>query len=360
MHNRRVLALGVLLTFAVSVWPVLAQAQKNNDQRQPQRSKLEMQDIETLARLIDAVGAGKQPAPTDISITWESNHFVRGQDGITYLPYTLSVDRAKMSSPAVAMYVRLVAKNQPAPPPAPAVNDANRSQRNEKNEQPAVAPPRYAWDSPQFTEIPSDGKLSRAAALKAGQYDAYIAIKEKGTDQKNAPPAKLGLLRREITVPDFNLPELTTSSVILANSVEPVTAALTRAQQEENPYTFGPMKIVPTPDGKFLKSAELQVVFWIYGVGAAAGGKPDVTVDYNFYQRLAEGEKYFNKTAPQLLNAQTLPPEFNPAAGHQLPGSLIVPLTAFPSGEYRLEIKVTDRPSGKAVTQNVNFTVLPS
>jgi hypothetical protein len=43
--------------------------------------------------------------------------------------------------------------------------------------------------------------------------------------------------------------------------------------------------------------------------------------------------------------------------GHQLPGSLIVPLTSFPAGDYRLEIVITDKTSGKTLTQNVNFTV---
>jgi hypothetical protein len=102
------------------------------------------------------------------------------------------------------------------------------------------------------------------------------------------------------------------------------------------------------------------VIFWIYGASEAAGGKPDVQVEFNFHQKAADGsEKYFNKTEPQQLNAQTLPPEFSVAAGHQLPGSLVVGLVPFPVGEYRLEIKITDKPSGKAVTQNVNFTVLP-
>jgi hypothetical protein len=100
------------------------------------------------------------------------------------------------------------------------------------------------------------------------------------------------------------------------------------------------------------------VIFWIYNAQAAATGKPDVTIDYNFYQKLADGEKYFNKTAPQQLNAQTLPPEFNVALGHQLPGSLVVPLGSFPVADYRLEIKVTDKTSGKSITQNVNFSVL--
>jgi hypothetical protein len=363
MQFRRVLAVGIALTCVLGVMPTSAQQQRNNNQKQPQRSKAEQQDIETLVRLVDGVATG-QPAPTDIPITWESNHFVKGQGGITYIPYTLLVDRSKMSSRSVAMYVRMVDKKQQPPQPAPAAaaTDGNKNQKNDRGEQPPAPAPRptFAWDNLQFIEMPAEGTLSRAVALAPGQYDAYIAIKEKGTDQKNAPPAKIGLLHRELTVPDFNVADLTTSSVILATSVEPQTATLSPTQQEENPYVFGPMKIVPSMNGKFLKSAELQVVFWIYGAAEGAGGKPDVQVEYNFHQRLAEGEKYFNKTAPQQLNAQTLPPEFSVAAGHQLPGSLVVPLASFPSGEYRLEIKVTDKPSGKTVTQNVNFAVLPS
>ncbi len=363
MQFGRVLAFGVALVCVGGVSPAFAQ--RNNNQRQSQRSKVELQDIETLVRLVDAVGIGQQPAPTDIPITWESNHFVKSQGGTTYIPYALVVDRSKVPSRSVALYVRMVDKNAPPPPaalpPAPSEGN-NKNQKNEKGELPAPPPPRpiYAWDNLQFIEMPAEGKLSRAVALAPGEYDAYIAIKEKGTDQKNAPPAKIGLLRRTLTVPDFNVAGLTTSSVILATSVEPQPATLSPAQQEENPYVFGPMKIVPSADGRFLKSAELQVVFWIYGAAEGTGGKPDVQVEYNFHQRLAEGEKYFNKTAPQQLNAQTLPPEFSVAAGHQLPGSLVVPLASFPAGEYRLEIKVTDKPSGKMVTQNVNFTVLPS
>jgi hypothetical protein len=34
-------------------------------------------------------------------------------------------------------------------------------------------------------------------------------------------------------------------------------------------------------------------------------------------------------------------------------------LQSFPAGDYRMEIKITDKPSGKSITQNVNFTVLP-
>jgi hypothetical protein len=119
------------------------------------------------------------------------------------------------------------------------------------------------------------------------------------------------------------------------------------------------MTVVPSVDAKLKKAGELQVLFWVYGAATDAASKPDVTIEYSFYQKMADGEKYFNKTAPQPLNAETLPPQFSIAAGHQLPGSLVIPLASFPSGDYRLEIKVTDKPSGAQLTQSVNFSVLP-
>lgn len=233
MHLRRVLTVGIALACVVGLVPISAQQRNNSQQKPPQRSKAEQQDIETLVRLVDGVATG-QPAPTDIPITWESNHFVKGQGGITYIPYTLSIDRSKLSSRSVAMYVRMVDKKQAsqpaAPPPAPTKDGNNKNQRNDKDksDQPAAPAPRptFAWDNLQFIEIPAEGKLSRAVALMPGEYDAYITIKEKGTDQKNAPPAKIGVLHRELNVPDFNVPALTTSSVILATSVEPQTLSL--------------------------------------------------------------------------------------------------------------------------------------
>ena len=356
MRIRRVAALVAAVTITLATAPVFAQRNNNNNNnnQRPQRSKAELADLETVVRLVDGVAGGLQQAPADVPITWESNHFVKGQDGITYLPFTLNIDRTKLSKADVAFYVRVAPKTA-TPAPAPAAEA-----KGDKN-QPAPRPV-YPWDNLSFIEIPSNGKLSRAIALKPGEYDAFIVVKEKGTEkqERNAPPAKIGFLRKDLTIPDFNGPELTTSSILVANAIEVLNAPLPPAQQEMNPYVFGPMKIGLSPDGKFSKSGELNLVFWIYGAGAAAAGKPDVQIEYSFHQKLAEGEKYFNRTQPQTLNAQSLPPEFDVALGHQLPGTLTVPLSSFPSGDYRLEIKVTDKTTNKSVTQNVTFTVLPA
>jgi hypothetical protein len=95
----------------------------------------------------------------------------------------------------------------------------------------------------------------------------------------------------------------------------------------------------------------------IYNAKTDSLNKPNVTVEYNFYTKQAGAEKFFNKTNPQALNAQTLPPNFDVAAGHQLQSGQAVPLASFPEGDYRLEIKVTDNINNKSVTRNVNFSV---
>jgi hypothetical protein len=397
MHVRRVLILTVALAFVVSAGgSVLAQRNNNDKGRQPQRPPQEQQDVQALVTAVDnalmtdtgipvptpgAQAPATPPTPKalafgapdknegDVTVKWVSNHFVKGQSGDTYVPFTLAVDKSQLSKGA-ALYVRIVNAEQATSFASAMV----AMMAPPKDGKPAAAPrPSFQWDSVHFLDAP-DGQLSRAVQLKPGQYVAFIALKEKSpapagnqrnnrNNDKNAPPAAaagpVGLLRHEITVPDYNTPDLRTSSVIVAQSVEPLSAALPADQQEANPYVFGPMRIVPSPKGEFSKSGELSVIFWIYGAKEAASGKPDVVVDYSFYQKLAEGEKYFNKTAPQPLNAETLPPQFSIAAGHQLPGSLVIPLASFPAGEYRLEIKLTDKPSGAMLTQSVNFTVLP-
>jgi hypothetical protein len=95
----------------------------------------------------------------------------------------------------------------------------------------------------------------------------------------------------------------------------------------------------------------------VYNPQIDSAKKPDVTVEYSFYLKAAGGEKFFNRTSPQSLNAKTLPEQFDLAAGHQLQTGQAVRLASFPEGEYRLEIKVTDKIASKSLTRDVNFTV---
>ena len=346
MHIRRVLTLAVTATILATA-PGLVARQNNQPSRRDleRRSQQEQRDTQALVQMVDAVVAGKQPAPTDIAIRWEANHFMRGADGSTYIPFSVVLDAAKLAAPGVGFYVRVVSKSA-----APAPAETAKNDRDKKA-------PTYPWDSAQFLDVTPDGRVARAVALKAGDYEVQIAVKEKSPleNQRNQPPAKAGFFRRDLTVPDMSGSELGTSSLLIG-TIEQLDAPLPAAEQQANPYTFGTMRAVPSLDSKLKKSGELQVLFWVYGTQVAAG-KPDLQIDYNFHQKTADGEKYFNKTAPQILNASTLPAQFDVAAGHQLPGSLVVPLASFPVGDYRLEIKMTDKLSGKTLTQNLTFSV---
>ena len=336
----------VMLSGALSLAQNMPQPNRRDQER---RSQSDQRDVQALVQAVDAVTAGKQPAPADIPLRWEGNHFLKSGDGSIYIPFTIVADPATLPSSRAALYVRVVSKN-PAAPPA-GEKDDNRNRNKEKGG------PSYPWDNVSFIDVKGDGRISRAVALKPGQYEMLLMLKERSPlePQRNQPPAKAGFLRHDITVPDFGGSDITTSSVMVG-TVEELAAPLSPEQQQENPYTFGNMRVVPSPDLKLKKNTELQVLFWVYGAQANTG-KPDVQIEYNFHQKTAEGEKYFNKTAPQVLNSSTLPPQFDLAQGHQIPGSLVVPLASFPEGEYRLEIKITDKISGKSLTQNVTFTV---
>ena len=84
-------------------------------------------------------------------------------------------------------------------------------------------------------------------------------------------------------------------------------------------------------------------------------------VECSFFKQEPGGaETFFNKTLPQNLNAQTMPPEFSFAAGHQLQTGQAVGLSTFPEGDYRLEIKVTDKIANKTLTRDLRFRVGPT
>jgi hypothetical protein len=364
MQIRRVQAVCLGLFVALAAWPVQAQRNNNN----APKPTPEQADFEALYRAVDAVTAGTLPAPTDIPVTMVQSHFLMTQTGAVMVPFTVKVDKSKVAGPAL-VYLRVVDKDAPAGTPAVAAapaapaNNNNRNNRDNKNQPPAApAGPVFPVSTIFTIDVPADGQVARAIELKPGRYEMLFSVKEKSTSlpDPKAPPAplKAGLLRHDLTVPDMST-GLGTSSVILANSVEPVTAPLTPEQAASNPYTIGGvLKIVPNLTAQFAKSSELAAVFWVYGVTSVAG-KPDIQVDYSFHRKEAGAEKYFNKTEPQLYNAQTSAPTFNLDAGHQVMAIQGLAVQSFPAGDYRLEIKVTDKPSGKTVTQNVNFTVLP-
>jgi hypothetical protein len=306
----------------------------------------EQRDFNALSAAVAAVVKGEQPAGA-IPVRWVDHHFIRSQGDSVYVPFTIEVDRKQLSSPSTAFYVRVVNKNATAAPAAAAAPAGAAG----------AAAPGDVWNTLHPVTVPDDGVVSRAVALNPGTYDVFVALKDRTTASDATANGRIGVLRHELVVPNFVGEELAMSSVLLARDIDQIAAPLLPEQQQDHPYTFVTLQVHPAHDGAFSKSGQLHLLFWIYNAGHE-GGKPDVQVEYQFHHRQPDGElKYFNKTAPQALNAETLPPEFNLTAGHQLLSNLTIPLASFPEGGFRLAITVTDKKSGKTLTSNVDFTV---
>jgi hypothetical protein len=346
MSFRRVLAVAVTVVFAASASvPAYAQDKKPDaEQQQRKLSNDERKEYIALNELVDAVTAGKQPAPADIKLKFQ-HHFLKSSKNV-YIPYMLEVSGGTFSQYPVTMYVRAVRKPE-AGAPAPAAPTKGVD---------ATWPfaDVYFLTEKSLTTAGDVSELGRALELPAGEYTLYIAMRERQPKDRKQQPKSV-VLAQPLTVPDMNT-GLTTSSVILAKSLDPAPEQLTGQQQLEQPFTISGYKIVPTFGAPIPLAGELMFVFFIYNEGVAASGKPDVDVEYLFY-RAAE-DKAFTKLATQSFNATTLPGQFDLNLGHPVFVGQGIPVKdAFKPGDYKLEIKVTDKTNGQTVTRNIPFTV---
>jgi hypothetical protein len=316
-------------------------------------------EIQNVVKIVDDLAAG-QTAPNDLSASWLREDFLKAQGNKEYVPFTVALDPSKLPGGNIAFYWRVVAKGGDTAGAAAAAAGQKKDDKKDtkkKND--------FAYEDISFVPVAqgqNPQRIARSFTVPAGTYDVYVVVKEPTPEKpaKNAPAPKMSAFKQTVTVPDFWNSELNTSSVIVAQRIDPLPAPLTPQQQADRPYALGTMEISPVYDLKFKKTSELSTFMLIYNPKTDTANKPDVSVEYNFYQKPAgQPEKFFNKTNPQSLNAQTLPPQFDLAAGHQLQSGQAVPLASFPEGDYRLEIKVTDKLANKTLTRELNFSVNP-
>ena len=341
-----------------------------------------------LRSMLDAIEAAMDGRIVPVGDPFEFRpDFLKGTDGDAYVPFTLMIDPDRIDTSSVSMYLYVVEAGDTDP----------------------------VFEDAYFADVESGGeaiRISRAFAVPGGPYDVYIAIRESSRDlaPEGNPPgdrdrarideycgglfpqdlssrfacqeqeylayrlqrrprlsydadeesATMMMLRARVDVPDLWNSQLQLSSVIVPELVEPLSAPLTPDEQILSPYSLGTTRIVPKLDEAFGKRAELSLIFLVYNPGLADGSKPDITIEYSFHQRTDAGESYFNRTNPQEFNGQTLPPGFDLTLGHQIVAGQTVPLSLFPAGDYRLEIKVTDNTNSAEIIENVMFTVLES
>jgi hypothetical protein len=397
MHSRRAASvLGVVfgaevvvgLTIGLLGLRVAASAGQRAERPRPRRlTSVERADAEVLIRLVDAVVRG-QPTGGDAWLRWHG-HFLRAPDGRTYVPFTVTLHEAPREAfRSVALYVRVtergdtltraerikqmggvgfrsgevpvnVPERQFAPPGAPTPGEASAALRLHEESQKAQKPP-YVFEDVHFLDLepaPAGAVrlVRRALLVPPGQYDLYVALRERSGARGAEPRAVVH--KQPLDVPDLARPGLTLSSLIVTERVDVLARPLSPDEQVRRPYALGTAELIPALDLRRPSNGELALAFLIYGFAVDRDGKPELRVDYRFYEPVGITERLFIETTPQEFTAATLPPTFDGRRERQLAVTQAVPLTAFPPGPYRLEVTVTDRIASATARGELRFVV---
>ncbi len=352
----------MLICALVAGSPGAAGGQDGAGGAQEQLDEATRRDGAKLVTLTDEAMSGR--AASDFGIGWR-NDFFKAQTG-TFVPFTVTVERSKLSTATALMYVRAT-RREAAP-----------------HSRGRTTPARYPFDLifPVDLAGPPEGpvRITRGFAVPPGEYDVYVALRERAPDPAvPGPRLKTGVLKQPLSVPDFWARELATSSVILADRIETLPEAPGADEVLERPYAIGTNEIHPAENASFRKDRELIVVFLIYNTMVSPDRDFDVRVDYHLFRSVAPGaqpgttvhpggehpaprpgEEYVTHTNPQRFKPSLMGAQFDPEAGHPMMAGQGILLSSFQEGEYRLGITVTDLIARRTLSRDVMFRVVGS
>ena len=97
-------------------------------------------------------------------------------------------------------------------------------------------------------------------------------------------------------------------------------------------------------------------MFFIYNEGVASSGKPDLDVEIPVLP--GQRRQAVHEAGDAVVQRDDLAGQFDLNLGHQVFVGQGIPVKdALQPGDYRLEIKVTDKTNSQTITRNVPFTV---
>src|SRR5579871_964499 len=185
----------------------------------------------------------------------------------------------------------------------------------------------------------------KALPLRPGRYKVEIAVKDVNGDRK-------GLWSRGIMVPEYSDDKLATSSLIVADQMEPVP---TKDVSTGN-FVIGLTKVRPRvapADGKpalFKRGRDQKVNFWIqvYNLGVdEKTHNPSATFEYDIVNLAT------NKSVVQQVESS----EKMGNVGEQVTLQKSIAAANLQPGVYKIEIKVNDNISKQTVDPSATFAV---
>jgi hypothetical protein len=189
-------------------------------------------------------------------------------------------------------------------------------------------------------------RLVRELSLPPGDYELEAVVGEArdGT-------GLVTIAKSRLSVPDVQSGALVVTPIVTGE-------AASAERPASLPFVFGRTVLTPAVSSRRRQEDAIDVAFRVYNWSAQAEQKPDLTVEYLFYEQGKKGLHFFNKVKPQDLNEATLGPAFVSSAGVVASG-MRIPLAAFTFGDFNLVVRVRDNRSQQSAEQFLTFSVAP-
>ncbi len=183
----------------------------------------------------------------------------------------------------------------------------------------------------------------KALPMRPGLYRLDVVMKDVNGD-------KTGIFSRSYTVPDFGDEKLTSSTLILADQMEPVPAR----EVGTGNFVIGTNKVRPkvsSSDGKpasFTKKEKINFWLQVYNLGVdQKTNKPSATVQYQVVNTATNQHVLdFTESTAQMGNV-----------GEQVTLGKSLQLSQLDPGIYQVTIKVNDQISKQTISPTAKFAV---
>ena len=177
----------------------------------------------------------------------------------------------------------------------------------------------------------------KAIPLSPGLYRLDIVLKD--TNNGN-----VGVVNTRLAVPRFEDDSLSSSTLILADQIQRVSAHDIGLGQ----FVLGDVKVRPRIDADFSASDQMGVFLQVYNLKVDdKTHKADASVEYRVTK-----DKGTDPVLKFDIGTDKLPEH-----GEELTLENIITLGSLSPGNYKLEVSVTDNLSKKTITPTTNFSV---
>jgi GWxTD domain-containing protein len=183
----------------------------------------------------------------------------------------------------------------------------------------------------------------KALPMRPGLYRLDVVMKDVNGD-------KTGIFSRSYSVPDFGDEKLTSSTLILADQMEPVPAR----EVGTGNFVIGTNKVRPkvrSSDGQpasFTKKEKINFWLQVYNLGVdQKTNKPSATVEYQVVNTVTNKHVLdFTESTAQMGNV-----------GEQVTLGKSLQLSQLDPGIYQVTIKVNDQISKQTISPTAKFSV---